>query len=82
MHMRVLQIAILGTLLLQTLTNAEPSETKEISLKEIWAYEIPGTRDIQKLEAEHKRRGGKALLDPISTSLVLRAEAKKWTSLA
>lgn len=61
-------------LIISAVANAEPlaeqSKTETIPLDQVWAYRMPGTRDIQELDRANIKLVGKALLDPISISLL------------
>jgi hypothetical protein len=68
--------AIAFSVLLSTSTIAEPvdqqpdADVVTIPLDQVWAYEMPGTRDIRELDRANIKLLGKALLDPISVSLL------------
>jgi hypothetical protein len=85
MNRIILAAFVACPLLLLNISTAEPTkkdaETVTIPLDQIWAYKLPGTRDIQVLESEHKKLTGKALLDPISVAWAERAEKLKWKNL-
>lgn len=82
------RFSIIGPLILISIlfsqVSGEPpgDKSKSIPLDKIWAYEMPGARDITTLEKSLNERADKGPLWLIYESMVLRAGKLKYKDLA
>jgi hypothetical protein len=58
------------------------AESVTIPLDKIWAYGMPGTRDVQELSKEQTTNARRSLFASISESAVIRADKLKWKGAA
>ncbi|MEX2309520.1 MAG: hypothetical protein WD738_18105 [Pirellulales bacterium] len=70
---------LLSTSAVAVVPNEQP---RTIPLDKIWAYKMPGTRDLQGLDKDDPTKSGQRQVAAISESLILRAEDLKWENIS
>jgi hypothetical protein len=84
-RMSITSTLVFVSVVVSVVRAAPPSDKDKavtIPLDQIWAYKMPGTRDIQELDKARPKGSGRGFVALISESSVLRAEDLKWEKLA
>jgi hypothetical protein len=75
-------LIVAATLFGQAIAESADDKSQTIPLDKIWAYEMPGTRDIRDLDVAQKEQQGLSLLNSIGVSSFRRAERMGFKEIA